>query len=60
MKHSVDEALARKVAAAAFADIRTVRRALRGEPVRGFVGARIRAELRQGRAEQSPEPKKST
>jgi hypothetical protein len=38
----VDERLARQVAALALADIRTVRRALRGEAVRGFVGQRIR------------------
>jgi hypothetical protein len=38
----VDERLARQVAAVAFADVRTVRRVLRGEPVRGFVGQRIR------------------
>jgi hypothetical protein len=59
MKHSVNEALARQVAAAAWADIRTVRRVLRGEPVRGFVGARIRAELERSRPEASPEPQKS-
>jgi hypothetical protein len=47
MKHvAVDELLAREVAAVTLTDIRTVRRVLRGEPVRGLVGARICAELR--------------
>jgi hypothetical protein len=59
MKHDVDEALARRVAAATFADIRTVRRVLRGEPVRGFVGARIRAELERSRSELRRETSKS-
>lgn len=45
MKHVVDELLAREVAAATFTDVRTVRRVMRGEPVRGLAGARIRAEL---------------
>ena len=48
-KQIIDELLARQVAAAAMADIRTVRRALRGERVRGFVGARILAELERRR-----------
>jgi hypothetical protein len=59
MKHGVDEALARQVAAITFADIRTVRRVLRGERVRGFVGARIRAELERSRSESRPLPLKS-
>jgi hypothetical protein len=45
MKHVIDELLVREVAAATFTDVRTVRRVLRGEPVRGLAGARIRAEL---------------
>jgi hypothetical protein len=53
----VDEVLAREVAAAVLADVRTVRRFLRGQPVRGLVGARIRAELERRRrdARNSPE-----
>jgi hypothetical protein len=53
MKHVIDELLAREVAAATFTDVRTVRRVLRGEPVRGLAGARIRAELAR-RAWASP------
>jgi hypothetical protein len=45
-----DEVLAREVAAAVLADVRTVRRVLRGERVRGLVGARIRAEIERRRA----------
>jgi hypothetical protein len=44
-QHVIDEVLAREVASAVLADVRTVRRVLRGESVRGLVGARIRAEL---------------
>jgi hypothetical protein len=54
----VDELLARQVAAVVMADVRTVRRAIRGEGVRGFVGARIQAELERRRqlrtAQQQP------
>jgi len=53
MKHVVDELLAREVAAVTFTDVRTVRRVMRGEPVRGLAGARIRAELAR-RAVPSP------
>lgn len=42
-----EERFAREVATAAIADIRTVRRYLRGEAVRGFVGLRIRAAARR-------------
>jgi hypothetical protein len=52
----VDEVLAREVAAAVLADVRTVRRVLRGQSVRGLVGARIRAELERRRAEPSRSP----
>lgn len=44
-QHVIDEVLARQVASAVLADVRTVRHVLRGESVRGVVGARIRAEL---------------
>jgi hypothetical protein len=37
--------LAREIAAAVLADVRTVRRVLRGETVRGLVGARIHLEV---------------
>lgn len=40
-----DELLARRAAGISFADIRTVRRVLRGESVRGVVADRIRAAL---------------
>jgi hypothetical protein len=46
---AVDEVLAREVAAAVLADVRTVRRVLQGQRVRGLVGARIRAELERRR-----------
>jgi hypothetical protein len=46
----VDEILAREVAAAVLADVRTVRRILRGERVRGLVGVRIRTEIERRRA----------
>lgn len=45
MKLAVDEQLAREVAAHVSADVRTVRRVMRNERVRGLVGQRIRAEL---------------
>ncbi len=56
MQHVIDELLAREVAIATHADVRTVRRVLRGEPVRGLVGARIRAELERRAARQSKAP----
>jgi hypothetical protein len=56
MKHVVDELLAREVAAATHADVRTVRRVMLGEPVRGLVGARIRAELERRAPRQSKAP----
>ena len=60
MEHDIDEVLAREVAAATLTDVRTVRRVLRGERVRGLVGARIRAELeRRGKPPLSA-PTKST
>jgi hypothetical protein len=52
----VDEVLAREVATAVLADVRTVRRVLRGQPVRGLVGARIRAELERRRRNASKPP----
>jgi hypothetical protein len=46
MKHrDIDEALARRVAGDTLADLRTVRRALRGEHVRGLVGKLIREAI---------------
>lgn len=45
MKHDIDEILARRVAGETLADIRTVRRALRGERIRGVIGQRIREAL---------------
>jgi hypothetical protein len=56
MKHVIDELVAREVVAAAHADVRTVRRVMRGEPVRGLVGARIRAELERRTPRQSKAP----
>ena len=56
----IDELLARQVAATVLADVRTVRRVIRGEWVRGLVGARIRAELERRRrvlASKQPSPK---
>ena len=53
MTDPVDERLARHVAAVAMADVRTVRRALRGEPVRGFVGLRIREAVERLRRVQT-------
>lgn len=53
MQHVIDELLAREVAAATHSDVRTVRRVMRGEPVRGLVGARIRAELQRRAPRQS-------
>ena len=56
MKHVVDELLARAVAVATHTDVRTVRRVLRGEVVRGLAGARIRAELENRAARKSDTP----
>ncbi len=52
MKHVIDELLVREVAAVTYTDVRTVRRVVRGERVRGLAGARIRAELER-RARQN-------
>lgn len=57
MQNEVDELLAREVAAAVLADVRTVRRVLRGELVRGLVGLRIQAELARRRTQHSEAPK---
>ena len=59
MEPEVDELLAREVAAAALADVRTVRRVLRGKPVRGLVAARIRAVLSRRTREAAPKIPKS-
>jgi hypothetical protein len=56
MQHVIDELLAREVATAIHADVRTVRRVMRGEAVRGLVGARIRAELERRAPRQSKAP----
>jgi hypothetical protein len=45
----IDEVFAREVASAVMVDVRTVRRVLKGELVRGLVGARIRSELARRR-----------
>ncbi len=43
-----------EIAAAAQADPRSVKKALRGEPVRGLVGARIAREIARRRAAKAP------
>jgi hypothetical protein len=53
MNDPIDERLARRAAAVAMADVRTVRRVLRGEPVRGFVGLRIREAVERLRRVQT-------
>jgi hypothetical protein len=57
VKHpdEVDEVLARRVAGETLADVRTVRRALRGERVRGLLGTRIAEAIRAHRME-NPSP----
>ena len=56
----VDEALARTVAGETLADVRTVRRVMRGESVRGVIGAIIQAALERrataARESQAVEP----
>lgn len=47
MEDAEEERFAREIAAVAFVDVRTVRRYLRGERVRGLVGLRIRAVARR-------------
>jgi hypothetical protein len=41
MMMGADEILVRKIAADAMVDVRSVRKFLAGQPVRGFAGARI-------------------
>lgn len=55
MNLAVDERLAREVATLVSADVRTVRRVMRNEPVRGLVGQRIQAELEK-RGYHNPRP----
>lgn len=49
MTHETDEALARRVAGQTLTDVRTVRKVMRGEPVRGVVKQRIQAALDRAR-----------
>lgn len=49
---SHDEILAKRLAGMTLADIRTVRKVLRGDPVRGVVGQKIQEALDSLRAQR--------
>ncbi len=51
----INEVLARRVAGETLADLRTVRKALRGGVVRGIIGQRVRAKILELRAPQRPD-----
>lgn len=51
-KTPIDETLARRVAGETMADLRTVRKALRGGPVRGRIGQSVRAKIAELSAPQ--------
>jgi hypothetical protein len=54
MSHDeIDEVLARRVAGVTLADVRTVRKVMRGELVRGHIAQRIQAALDKAREKKA-------